>query len=166
FIDAKPEMLGMEVSPNFTLGQFLCKQQPGHEPTYVLIRPAMLAKLEAVLDIVQSNGHDVGTLTVMSGFRTPWYNTSIGNRTASSRHLYGGAADVFVDANGDGWMDDLTGDGDVDIEDARALARWAEDGAQALGDDQWLVGGLGVYAANAVRGPFVHIDARGYKARW
>jgi hypothetical protein len=29
-----------------------------------------------------------------------------------------------------------------------------------------LVGGCGVYIATSAHGPFVHIDARGYRARW
>lgn len=166
FIDLRLSDLETPVSPNFTLGQFLCKQQPGHDPAYVLIRSAMLSQLEGMLDLVQSEGHNVRTLTVMSGFRTPWYNASIGNVTTSSRHLFGGAADVFVDSNGDGWMDDLNADGKVDVNDAKVLAGWAERTATALGAEQWPDGGLGVYAENSYRGPFIHVDARGYKARW
>jgi hypothetical protein len=165
FIEVTPELRDLKVSPNFTLRQFLCKQQPGHDPTYVLIRPAMLAKLEAVLEAVQGRGHDVDTLTIMSGFRTPWYNASIGNRTTSSRHLFGGAADIFVDKDGDGWMDDLNNDGKVDFKDAQYLAQLAE-GIAHKSEREWPAGGIGIYRANAVRGPFVHIDARGYRARW
>jgi len=29
-----------------------------------------------------------------------------------------------------------------------------------------LVGGYGIYRANSVHGPFVHIDVRGTPARW
>jgi hypothetical protein len=29
-----------------------------------------------------------------------------------------------------------------------------------------LVGGLSAYRANSAHGPFVHIDARGVRARW
>ena len=166
FIDTTLGSLDMPVSPNFTLGQFLCKQQPGHDPAFVLIRSALLSQLEGVLDLVQAEGHDVKTLTVMSGFRTPWYNASIGNVTTSSRHLFGGAADVFVDANEDGWMDDINSDGKVDVNDAKLLASWAETAASTLGEMQWPDGGLGIYSENSIRGPFVHIDARGYKARW
>ncbi len=166
FIEVTRDMRDLYVSPNFQLWQFLCKQQPDHDTAYLLIRPSMLAKLESVLDAVQGAGHHVATLTVMSGFRTPWYNASIGNRTTSSRHLFGGAADVFVDADGNGWMDDLNGDGRVDIGDARMLAGWAEDISESSASRYWPAGGLGIYSANSVRGPFVHIDARGYRARW
>ena len=29
-----------------------------------------------------------------------------------------------------------------------------------------LVGGAGLYPANRVHGPFIHIDTRGWRARW
>ena len=29
-----------------------------------------------------------------------------------------------------------------------------------------LVGGGGVYSDNGAHGPFLHVDVRGYKARW
>lgn len=167
FIRATPAMLEEKISPHFTLGQFLCKQQPGHDPTYLLIRTETLVKLEALLRAVNEAGIAADTLTVMSGFRTPWYNRSIGNVTTSSRHLFGGAADVFVDVDGDGWMDDLNGDGTVDKADARWLARLGE-GVAADSDHkhEWHPGGMGIYSANAVHGPFVHVDTRGYPARW
>ena len=166
FIHVTDELRETRVSPHFTLGQFLCKQQPGHDPTYALISPATRMKLEALLARVRAAGHAVDTLTVMSGFRTPWYNASIGNRTTSSRHLFGGAADVYVDADGDDRMDDLTGDGRVDIADAQELARLAEGLAAELDEAEWRPGGIGIYRANAVHGPFVHVDSRGYRARW
>ena len=102
----------------------------------------------------------------MSGFRTPRYNASIGNRTTSSRHLFGGAADIYVDGDGDGWMDDLTGDGVVNFADAQELARLAEGLAAEGPETRWRPGGMGIYPANSVHGPFVHIDSRGYRARW
>jgi len=166
FIEVTDETRDLKISPHFTLGQFLCKQQPSHDPTFVLIRASMLVKLEALLEAVNDAGFHVDTLTVMSGFRTPWYNASIGNRTTSSRHLFGGAADVFVDIDGDGNMDDLNGDGVVNKSDASVLAALAEDLARSSEQSDWPSGGIAAYAANAAHGPFVHIDARGYRARW
>ncbi len=165
FIAVGEEHADLHVSPHFTLGQFFCKQAPGELDTrYLLVRTALLVKLERLREEV-SVTHPIETLTVMSGFRTPWYNAAIGNRTTSSRHLYGGAADVFVDGDGDGVMDDLNGDGRVDRTDATWLADLAERIADA-GDPQWPSGGVGVYDANSAHGPFVHVDARGFRARW
>jgi hypothetical protein len=159
---SQPEL---RVSPSFTLGQFASKQQPDHDPAFLLVRPALLIKLEALLEAARARGWAASTLHVMSGFRTPVYNAAIGNRTRASRHLYGGAADVWIDGDGDGRMDDLNGDGVVDDRDARALAALAESLASAGGRD-WPPGGLAVYPANPFHGPFLHIDARGYRARW
>lgn len=165
FIDLSHGPADLRISPNFTLGQFICKQQPGHDPTFLLVRPETLMKLETLLEAANKRGWEAETLHVMSGFRTPHYNRSIGNRTTSSRHLYGGAADVWLDGDGDGRMDDLNGDGKIDKNDARALAKLAQSLAN-LGESNWPSGGLGVYGANAAHGPFIHIDSRGYKARW
>lgn len=165
FIDLASGPRDLKISPHFTLGQFICKQQPGHDPTYLLIRPGMLLKLETLLEAANDNGWDADTFTVMSGFRTPFYNASIGNVTTSSRHLFGGAADIYIDQDGDGVMDDLDGDGKITKDDARALAKLAERLAQT-GGANWPAGGIGVYGSNAAHGPFVHIDARGYRARW
>jgi uncharacterized protein YcbK (DUF882 family) len=123
----------------------------------------LIQVLEDVLAGVQAQGHDVETLHVMSAFRTPFYNRSIGNNTVYSRHLYGDAADIFVDADGNSWMDDLNGDGRVTKADARVLAGIINDVAGKNGSFH---GGLGTYGPASHRGPFVHLDLRGYKARW
>lgn len=165
FIKLTDGPANLKVSPHFTLGQFICKQQPGHDPTFLLIRPATLIKLEALLEAANEKGWQADTLYVMSGFRTPFYNAAIGNKTTSSRHLYGGAADVWLDGDGDGQMDDLNGDGVINKNDARTLAKLAETLA-ARGEADWPGGGIGIYGANAAHGPFIHIDSRGYRARW
>ena len=166
FIEARADDEDILVSPHFTLGQFLCKQ-PG-SPRYALVSVPLVQKLEAVLARVVAAGHDVRTLHVMSAYRTPWYNRQIGNTTTLSHHLYGEAADIFVDADRDGYMDDLNGDGIRDVEDARVLFGMVE---QVERTERWspvrvLVGGLKAYRKNRVRGPFVHVDVRGRAARW
>ena len=47
-------------------------------------------------------GIDASTFRILSGYRTPFYNRSIGNETHYSRHVYGDAADIYVDEDGDG----------------------------------------------------------------
>jgi len=125
-----------------------------------------LDKLELVGNELQRRGLP-DMLHVMSGFRTPQYNAQgvgrKGGRAAESRHMYGDAADVIVDANGDGVMDDLDGDGRATIRDARVLYAVAE---AVEKEHPELVGGLSAYRASSSHGPFVHIDARGVRARW
>jgi hypothetical protein len=152
------------VSPHFTLGQFLGKQ-PSEFPKYLLIRERLLLKLELILETINREGIETPTLHIMSGFRTPFYNHSIGNRTTYSRHLYGDAADIFVDVNGDQYMDDLNGDGKSTIADAVVIA----DIVKSKARETWFqpfVGGLGIYGPKPHRGPFVHVDVRGFSARW
>ena len=123
-------------------------------------------KLELVLSDLQSRGIDVSGVQVMSGFRTPQYNKAGGNtggRAGLSRHMYGDAADIFIDSNGDGVMDDLNHDGRSTIADARVISQ-AVDRVEAAHPE--LIGGAGVYPAASGHGPFIHIDTRGYRARW
>lgn len=163
FVKVTAENQDALVSPHFRLDQFLCKQTED-TPQYALVRPRLLRHLEQVLAAVNARGHDASTLHVMSGYRTPYYNRAIGNTTEYSRHLYGDAADIYVDANGDRWMDDLTGDGRVTMADARVLADIVRR-ISTPGDTQFR-GGLSAYDATSAHGPFVHIDLRGRRARW
>jgi uncharacterized protein YcbK (DUF882 family) len=103
---------------------------------------------------------------VISGFRTPGYNAGGGDtsgRGALSRHMYGDAMDWFVDDDRDGRMDDLNGDGRIDIDDGRVMVKAAEAVEREHPD---LVGGIGLYAPTGAHAGFVHIDTRGFRARW
>jgi hypothetical protein len=166
FIRVTPQNFSTRVSEHFTLGQFVTKDQDSVWPKYVVLDRKLLDKLELTIEELARMGHPVRSLYVMSGFRTPEYNergVGAGGRSAISRHQYGDAADVYPDDRGRGSMDDLNGDGRVDLSDARILADAAE---RVEENHPELVGGIGVYPANGVHGPFVHIDARGKRARW
>jgi len=166
FISVTRENKSTSVSKRFRLHDFLTHDQKDVWPKVLVLRPALLDKLELVGEELERRGLP-SRLHVMSGFRTPQYNEKgvgpRGGRASQSRHMYGDAADVFVDANDDGMMDDLDGDGRTTIRDARLLFAVAE-GVEAEHPD--LVGGLSAYPANSAHGPFVHIDARGKRARW
>jgi hypothetical protein len=162
FVEATPANENVLVSPHFTLGQFLCKQ-PG-EPRYLALSVPLVQKLETVLAATNEAGIHAPSFFVMSGFRTPAYNASIGNKTVYSRHLWGDAADIYVDVDGDRQMDDLNGDGTSDVGDARVLYGIVE--AVERKEDAVRDGGLGLYRRNAAHGPFVHVDARGQAVRW
>ena len=164
FIRLREADMKMPVSPSFTVGQFICKQQPGLWPKYLLVSGENLQRLETLLASLKEEGlTDADTLFVMSGWRSPFYNTAIGSAKLS-RHMYGDAADVYIDhAPRDGVMDDINGDGKVTKADANFMYDYSEE----LFDEEDVVsGGLGSYKANAVHGPFVHVDARGRPARW
>lgn len=166
FIAVTRENASTLVSKHFRLRDFLTHDQQDVWPKVLVLQVDLLDKLELVAARLKSRGMHA-SLHIMSGFRTPQYNAqgvgSKGGRASASRHIYGDAADVFVDEDGDGCMDDLDGDGRITIADARLLLAVAEDVETSHPD---LVGGLSAYAATAAHGPFVHIDTRGTRARW
>lgn len=164
FVEVTPGLESVPVSPHFRLGDFLCKQE-GAYPKYLALRGRLLLGLEAIVEALGRDGAPGAALRVMSGYRTPDYNRELGN-VPRSRHLWGDAADIFVDAEPrDGRMDDLNGDGRVDVLDAR----WLADRIEAMPEfrREWpFAGGLAVYDANPAHGPFVHLDLRGERRRW
>jgi len=166
FIRVTRENQDTHVSEHFRLRDFLTHDQQGVWPKYLVLREELLDKLELVIADLNAHGTPVRHVVVMSGFRTPQYNVrgvGAGGRAQDSRHQYGDAADVFVDNNRDGWMDDLNRDGRVDHRDAQVIIDAADRVERVYPD---LVGGAGRYRATTAHGPFAHIDARGARARW
>jgi hypothetical protein len=162
FVEVTPDLVHVRVSPHFQLGQFLCKQEAAW-PKYLVMRSVLPLKLEGVLEEVNAQGFSTNGLEIMSGYRTPVYNRRMGNETAYSRHLWGDAADVLIDRDGDGRMDDLNQDSRIDQHDTQ----WLVERVDSLEETHaHLVGGVGRYQATTYHGPFVHIDSRGHKARW
>lgn len=152
------------VSDHYRMRDFQCKLDGTTK--FLILRTDALLKLELLQhELETQHGLRFDRFTIMSGYRTPYYNSKIGNETSYSRHLYGDAMDIYIDHDGDGNMDDVDRSGRVDSNDAKFLLKIAEkiDNSREWG---WLKGGAGVYHANAAHGPYIHIDARGYVARW
>ena len=165
FIEVSPENANMQISEHFKLSDFLTHDQRDVWPKFLVLNEDLVDKLELVIAKLQENGVKVHHMTVMSGFRTPWYNRHggrVGGRAELSRHMYGDAADVYVD-NGSGRMADLNHDGRVDSRDAKVILRAVE---QVEKEHPELAGGVGVYRATRSHGPFAHVDVRGWRARW
>jgi hypothetical protein len=164
FIELTEANADTQLSPHFRLSQFPSKQSGGY-PKYLVLREQLVLKLELLLEALNNDGRAAETLTIMSGYRTPFYNAAIRN-VPYSRHVYGGAADIYVDESPrDGHMDDLNRDGRIDYRDAQHLLRLADTLFRDV-DYVDLRGGMGVYRRNAAHGPFLHIDARQQRARW
>ena len=165
-IPVTPENQFTHVSKHFRLADFVTHDQQEVWPKYLALRPPLVDKLELISEELARRGLP-DRLHIMSGFRTPQYNAQgvgpKGGRAGHSRHMYGDAADIYVDANGDGVMDDLNHDGKITVADARVLFALAE---QIETQHPDLVGGMSAYPANAAHGPFVHVDVRGVRARW
>jgi peptidase M15-like protein len=166
FIEVTPDNQDTYVSEHFRLRDFLTKDQHAVWPKYLVLRLELIDKLELVIDELAHQGVTVEHMTVMSGFRTPQYNVRgvrKGGRARDSRHQYGDAADVFVDNDENGRMDDLNRDGRVDARDAAVIVAAVDRVDRRFPQ---LVGGGGVYRATRAHGPFAHVDVRGNRARW
>jgi uncharacterized protein YcbK (DUF882 family) len=162
FLEVRPADIDLHVSTHLRLGDFLTHDQSDVWPKYVALNPRLLDKLELVLAKIGSHAHlqradqdsaDVA-FDVHSGFRTPAHNRTVWRSAGDSRHQYGDAADVAIDADGDGR---------VTIKDELLVAHAVD---QVEDEHPDLVGGLGLYTSRHYRTPYVHIDARGKRSRW
>ena len=147
----------LPITKHLRLGDFLTRDGQTQWPRYAAISPLVLDKLELVVaSIAELRGGDARVrveLNVHSAFRTPAYN-GYNRFSRDSRHQYGDAIDVAIDANGDGRLSAS----DTWLV-ARAVDRVEEENPE-------LMGGMGVYTSEKYNQPYVHIDARGKKARW
>jgi hypothetical protein len=155
--DVKPLLVPLKggnrdvrLSTHFTINDFLCKG----DPSLVAVSPKLVAKLESLIGTLRGDGYKVEKLRLMSAFRTPGYNRSIGNRTSHSRHIHGDAADVLAD--------DFNRDGSIDKQDAGILMA----AISRLDTTQAFRGGAALYPPSGSHGWFVHTDTRGEATRW
>jgi hypothetical protein len=165
FVEVHEQDIGMKLSAHFSLGDFLTHDRQNSWPKFVVLEERLIDKLELVLQALKNRGTDNSRVVVLSGFRAPYYNDLRVDEGAAraSRHQFGDAADLIIDADNDGHMDDLNRDGRRDLRDLNAIGA-----AVALVEREHpeLIGGLGTYAAMGPSGPFAHIDVRGTSARW
>jgi hypothetical protein len=167
FIEVTPENQDTYVSEHFRLRDFLTHDQKDVWPKYLVLRESLVDKLELVIEDLAAHGVRVEHMVVLSGFRTPQYNAQgvgrRGGRARDSRHQFGDAADVFVDNDQNGRMDDLNRDRRIDSRDARVILQAVERVERAHPE---LAGGAALYRATKAHGPFAHVDTRGARARW
>ncbi|WP_462147126.1 D-Ala-D-Ala carboxypeptidase family metallohydrolase [Pseudoalteromonas gelatinilytica] len=160
FIEVTQEDLTRQLTPHVQIKNVICKQVSGF-PKYLYVNNDGLLMLEELLTFVQNEGIKVSKFAFISGYRTPHYNRSIGNGK-HSRHQYGDAFDLYIDEDGDGRMDDLNGDGKLTIADVDVLYKVFE----KFQKQSRYNGGIGRYKPASHHGGFVHIDNRGFTARW
>jgi len=166
FIEITPQNQNTQLSDHFKLKDFLPHDQQNVWPKYIVVDMKLVDKDELVLQDLKEHGINPNGVRVMSGFRTPQYNSGGGDprgRAALSRHMYGDANDIFIDNDGNGQMDDLNHDGRVNIADAKVIQDAVNRVERAHPS---LIGGCGIYSGTSAHGPFTHIDTRGYPARW
>jgi hypothetical protein len=156
FVEIDEDLLDLPLTKHLRLSDFVSHDGQQSWPRYAALDARLLDKIELVLaEIAEMTGKD-GDATVAvdvhSGFRTPMYNRRVKRAARDSRHQYGDAADIAIDGNGDGRLT---------FADTRVVARAVEEVERAHPD---LVGGMGLY--NRGGSSYVHIDARGKRARW
>ena len=158
FIEVPERLSNFPLSPHLRLSDFVVHDAQDGFPKYLHVRESLLDKVELVVaEIAQMRGRDPALvkLNVASGFRSPAHNDEISGTAQDSRHMYGDAADIAIDANNDGKLTEI---------DARLVAAAAEVVERKYPD---LVGGVGLYITTEGAGwPYVHIDTRGKRARW
>ena len=165
-IEVTPENQEIFLSEHIQLKDYITKLQTNIWPKYVLVDPQNLDKIELVVKELEAMGHPVDNLFAVSGFRSPWYNASGGTtagRGQLSRHMYGDAMDIAVDNDRNGLMDDLNGDGSINLDDARVIGAAVDRVEQKYPS---LVGGMHYYPPTGGHRGMVHIDTRGNRARW
>lgn len=160
FIEIFEKDLTRQLTPHVQVKNVICKQVSGF-PKYLYVNNDGLMMLEDLLSFIQNEGIKVSKFAFISGYRTPHYNRSIGNGK-HSRHQYGDAFDLYIDEDGDGRMDDLNGDGKLTIADVDVLYKVFE----KFQKQSRYNGGIGRYKPASHHGGFVHIDNRGFTARW
>lgn len=157
FVQVIPEVADLQLTRHLRLGDFLTQDGQTTWPRYAAVSSRLLDKLELVVSEVASwrdGGSQALDVRVQSAYRTPWHNRGVWRAAVDSRHQYGDAVDVAIDANGDGW---------ITREDSRLVELAVEIVESRFPD---LAGGLGLYAGDRFRHPYVHIDARGTRVRW
>jgi hypothetical protein len=162
FLEVREADAELMVSSHLRLADFITHDsQTDVWPKYVALNPRILDKLELVLAKIGSSARlaspgdtmDVA-FDVHSGFRTPTHNRGVPRAASDSRHEYGDAADVAIDADGDGR---------VTLKDEMLVAHAVD---QVEDEHPDLVGGMGLYVSHQYQTPYVHIDARGTRSRW
>ena len=157
FVQVAAEDVDLPLTKHLVMGDFIASDDRNAWPRYVALSPKLLDKLELVVAEIATlrGGSKVNVaVDVHSGFRAPAYNRRVRRAAKDSRHQYGDAADIAIDANGDGRFtaSDLQ------------LVAWAVDVVER--EHPELAGGLGLYSSRRYNQPYAHIDARGRRARW
>lgn len=157
FLEITPNDVDLQITKHLKVGDFLNHDSQDTWPRYAAVSPRLLDKLELVIAEIggwrQSRAPVSIAMDVHSGFRSPDHNRHTRHAASDSQHQYGDAADVVIDANGDGKFSAI---------DTRMVGLAVEIVELKHPD---LIGGLGIYTSGR-QGVYVHIDARGHRVRW
>ena len=169
FIKVTPENASTPISRHFTLGDFSPASENG-KTHFIALDPSLVKRLEDLLDALKEAGIKVSSFKILRGFIPP-NGVELMRRKGIeiaqfSRTIYGDSCIFIIDENGDGMMDDITGDGNVDQADFEVVAELV----MAIEDKTRLFGGLGFSSTFKDPGfkdtPNFQIDTRGWRVRW
>lgn len=163
FIRVTQDLLSVNVSPNFKLGQFV-SQQDDVFPKFIVLRERLLLKLEVLLESLNDAGVAADSLSIVRGYITPQRSRELGF-SRETRHIYGGAASLILDRDGDGRMDDINGDGALNRLDGMELFKFADE-LFSIPGKEYLQGGLYLYDDQRAATTVLMLDARGFRKRW
>ncbi len=172
------ETQNLKISRSYTLGEFDLNRAYRLDwpfPGYIALDRNIVLKLEFLADALLEGGIPVTKFELIYGFRSPYYNLSSiekdGDATLKSPwslHMYGKAADIIVDEDNDGRIDDLNGDGKITIADPKVIRRFVRKLDHAYRDaGSPLLGGNFCYVRHDFterepQSPYIHIDVRNH----
>ncbi|MGV3707308.1 MAG: D-Ala-D-Ala carboxypeptidase family metallohydrolase, partial [Gemmatimonas sp.] len=148
FAEVQENEMDLPLTQHLKVRDFITHDRQTVWPRYAAIDPRVLDKIELVMrELARRRGDDRMDfkIEVHSGFRTPDHNAGVEGSARDSRHLYGDAADVAIDADGDGRLT---------IFDAYRV-EMAVDWVEKMHPE--LAGGLGVYSSRRFPTPYCHI---------
>jgi len=119
--------------------------EANHKQFWLVDKKMLYMVLDLILEL-DKQGYDKYGFYVRESHRHPKFNEAR-NGASQSQHLYGKAADLVIE--------DINKDGDITDEDKQIVLKILE---EIVGND----GGLGLYPGTMT----VHVDSRGYAARW
>jgi hypothetical protein len=182
FYKVDAESKELLIAPNTPLGMFVIDfpWKSLGMPQYIALDMNLVNKLEALIVMMRADGFKISRFVPVYGFRPPEFNLgTIKSQAATnlkepfSMHQYGRALDLIVDENGDNQLDDLNGDGVVDVHDAAVIMHYVNelDRRYRAEGRMEMVGGAGLYTHNDFverneylknQTPYIHIDTRGF----
>ena len=123
----------MKLEKNFSLHEFRCKDGTDVPDELIDNVRELCVNLQILRDYIDK------PITIISGYRSPEYNTKI-KGAKRSQHMSARAADIIV-----------PGMTSLEVRDIII---------QLIKEGKMVKGGVGIYPT------FVHYDVRGYNARW
>ncbi len=176
------ETKNLRISRSYTLGEFDLNRAYRPDwpwPGYIALDVNIVQKLEELADLMREAGEKITKFDIIYGYRSPAYN--LGARAEDddktlksswSLHMYGMAADIIVDEDDDGIIDDLDRDGkigrDDGYDDAKVIRKYVRQlDKKYLSMKSPLLGANFVYRHHDFwerepQTPYIHIDVRGF----